>query len=102
MGWGTEETKTPGTTATGQTTLATVGDMPEHEVPANATKAEPTYDVHGKQITLAEAQKGLQSGKYHHSHFGDDLLKALKAAGGVLGKVAGTVLEGTQGWGGTS
>ena len=84
MGWGNEQMK-PGTTATGQATLATINDMPTHAVPKDAPMKEKTYDIHGKSYTLAQAQEGLKTGRFNLSQFGDDLLNALKAIGEAVG-----------------
>ena len=92
MGWGNEQMK-PGTTATGQATLATVNDMPAHQTVNTA--GEKTYDIHGKPYTLAQAQEGIKTGRFKLSHFGDDLLKALKAIGEAVGV---GVVQGATSW----
>jgi hypothetical protein len=94
MSWGNEQMK-PGTTATGQATLATINDMPIHAVPKDAPMKEKTYDIHGKPYTLAQAQEGLKTGRFTLSHFGDDLLNALKAIGEAVGVGA---MQGAATW----
>lgn len=72
-------TPTPGQTSTGQATLATVGDMPKHDVP---TPTNPVYHTHKGYFNITTIKALLKNGLLHASHLGDDVLKQLGSAVG--------------------